>query len=204
MASTHPSSTGATIDAYVTMPVWQDGTTLPVTSYDGSVVKSRPSLEKIKTAGAVAIGRSEPGYSATKDDASPVNRPNLLRCQIGQIYDDNKVRNMHPRRKRLVFDAHQLRKLQSRQPAPFKLIQQLLAALLGRLDPPQHILFQNHFIRRGRIHRSHYATTLMTSLNSGTPRDAYKSPKVPGNQKTAATVAPSSVSYLSLGNRGQD
>src|SRR5664279_3524952 len=42
-----------------------------------------------------------------------------------------------------------------------------------RLHPPQHILFQNYFSGRCRIHRSHYATTFMTSADSGAWRDAY-------------------------------
>ena len=75
--------------------------------------------------------------------------------------------------KRLVFDTHLFRKLQSRQAAPLKFVQQLFPPFLRRLHPSQHILFQNHFIGRCSIHRSRYATTLMTSGDSGARRDAY-------------------------------
>jgi hypothetical protein len=70
---------------------------------------------------------------------------------------------LHPRRKGLVFDARQFRKLQSGQAAPLKFVKQLFPPRLWRLHPPQHILFQNHFTGWDRIHRSRCATTLMTS-----------------------------------------
>jgi hypothetical protein len=81
--------------------------------------------------------------------------------------------------------------------APLKLVQQLFPPFLGRLHPSQHVLFQNHFIGRCHIHRSCYATTLMTSLNRGAPRDAYFSAVIPN----ASTPGPptSSAVLVNLG-----
>jgi hypothetical protein len=54
-------------------------------------------LENPKMAIAVVAVRSERGYSATKYDASPANRPKSLRRQFEQKYDVKKVRNSQPR-----------------------------------------------------------------------------------------------------------
>jgi hypothetical protein len=37
--------------------------------------------------------RSKRGYSATNYDVNPAARPESLRCQLGEKYDQKKVRN---------------------------------------------------------------------------------------------------------------
>jgi hypothetical protein len=49
----------------------------------------------------------------------------------------------------------------------------MLPPFLRRPHTPQHVGFQYRSIGWCRIHRSPYATTFMTSRDSGAPRDAY-------------------------------
>jgi len=93
---------------------------------------------------------------------------------------DHRLRRLRKKAKTFGFELKELQKSQKfhlKNPplalSQRKLIQQLLPPRVRRLHPPQHVLFQNHFIGRCRIHRSRYPTTPMTSLNSGAWRDAY-------------------------------
>ena len=73
------------------MAVWK--TARQRDSYDASAVVNQNPLQNHKTAKCATTVRSERGYSATNYDVSVVNPLKTLRRQIGQKYDDKKVRN---------------------------------------------------------------------------------------------------------------
>jgi len=83
------------------------------------------------------------------------------------------VRPCDARTQNTIFETGQLRKLAPAQSTSFKLIQQLLPSRCGCFYPPQYIGLYDRFSVLYRIHRSSYATTSMTDLTRGAPRDAY-------------------------------